>query len=136
MVRLTFNLKTYAGKNLEFLQIIGSIIIDLRKIKGCKSIDIKQSDTIKKEFYLQLNWQNKNLMLALLDKDEFEFFQGAIQVLCEPPIIEIREGEMVLNLDSGKTRNVNLSEQIISELRMTHKQSKPKYRNKKNKITN
>jgi len=125
MISIIFNLKTNTGKNLEFLQNLGSIIIELRKVNGCKSIDINQNDKIKEQFYLQLNWQNKNLMMALLDNNEFEIFQGAIQVLCEPPIIEIREGDMVLNIDSGKNRNANLSEQIKSELRMTHKQSKP-----------
>jgi len=121
MLSVIFNLKTNTGKNLEFLQTIGSIIIDIRKIEGCKSIDFKQNDNFKGQFYLQLNIESKNLMMVLLDTNEFGIFQGAIQVLCEPPIIEIRAGDKVLNIDSGKNRNTNLSDQIISEFRMIHK---------------
>jgi len=39
MVYIIFEIKTKPGMNLEFLQSIGSIIVDLRKVKDCIGID-------------------------------------------------------------------------------------------------
>ena len=116
MVSVTFNLKTNTGKNLEFLQTIGSIIIGLRKVEGCKNIDLQQDDKIKEQFSLQLNWQNKKRLMALIDSSEFEIFQGGIQVLCEPPLINIYDGHNTISKDAKKNRNNNFIEQIRIKL--------------------
>ena len=89
MISINFSFKTKPGMNLEFLQTIGSIIIDLRKVDGCKNIDLQQDDNVKEQFSLKLNLENKEQLIALLDYSKFEIFQGAIQVLCEPPQINI-----------------------------------------------
>ena len=116
MVSINFSFKTNTGKNLEFLQTIGSIIIDLRKVNGCKNIDIQQDDQIKEQFSLQLNWQNKKRLMALIDSKEFGVFLGAIQVLCEPSMIEIHVGHETIKIEDNNQKRDNLYERIKFEL--------------------
>lgn len=116
MIIINFTLKTNTGKNLEFLQTIGSIIVDLHKAKGCINIDLQQENDVKEQFSLKLNWENKELLMALFNNSEFEIFQGAIQVLCEPPLITIYDGQKTIIIDSKKNRNNNFIEQLRIEL--------------------
>lgn len=116
MIIINFDLKTNTGKNLEFLQTIGSIIVDLHKAKGCINIDLQQDNDVKEQFSLKLNWENKEQLMALFDNSEFEIFQGAIQVLCQPPLINIYDGHKTKIIDSKKNRNNNFIEQLRIEL--------------------
>ena len=116
MISINFSFKTKPGMNLEFLQTIGSIIIDLRKVDGCKNIDLQQDDNVKEQFSLKLNLENKEQLIALLDYSKFEIFQGAIQVLCEPPQINIYDRHNTIIIDARKNRNNNFIEQIRIEL--------------------
>ena len=116
MIIINFSLKTKTGKKLEFLQTIGSIIVDLHKANGCINIDLQQDENVKDQFSLKLNWENKEHLIALLDYNEFEIFQGAIQVLCEPPLINIYDGHKTIVIDSKKSRNNNLIELLRIEL--------------------
>jgi len=116
MVSINYNFKTNAGKNLEFLQTIGSIIIELRKVKGCKGIDIQQDDQIKEQFSLQLKWQNAKCLMCLFERTEFDIFQGAMKVLCQTPIVEINDGHKTIKIEDNNQNKDNLYERIKFEL--------------------
>jgi len=117
MISLIFNFKTISNKNLEFLQSIGSIIIDLRKVEGCMGIDLQQDDGDKNQFSLRLDWQNQKLVTELLESLEFEFLEGAIRVLCEAPTIEILNGHRIIITDIQKNKKTSIKKQILSELK-------------------
>ena len=117
MISLIFNFKTKSFKNLEFMQSIGSIIIDLRKVKGCTGIDLQQDDLDKNQFSLRLDWQNQIFVTELLESSEFEFLEGAIRVLCEAPTIEILNGHKTIITDIQKNRKTSIKKQILSELK-------------------
>ena len=117
MISLIFNFKTKSNENLEFLQSIGSIIIDLRKVKGCMGIDLQQDDRDKNQFSLRLDWQNRKLITELLERTEYEFLEGAIRVLCEAPTIEIINGHKTIITDMHKNRKTSIKKQILSELK-------------------
>lgn len=124
MIIINFTLKTNTGKNLEFLQTIGSIIVDLHKANGCINIDLQQDDDVKEQFSLKLNWENKEQLMALFDYKEFEIFLGAIQVLCQPPLINIYDGHKTIIIGSKKSRNNNLIELLRIELMDSENNSK------------
>lgn len=115
MIGVIFNFKTKSHTNLEFKQSIGSIIIDLRKVKGCKGIDLQQDDQDKDQFKLQLDWQNRNLLTELLERTEFEFLEGAISVLCEVPTIEIYDEQQTIT-DMPTNKKISIKKLIMSEL--------------------
>ncbi|MCK5368895.1 MAG: antibiotic biosynthesis monooxygenase [Cyclobacteriaceae bacterium] len=117
MISLIFNFKTKSNENLEFLQSIGSIIVDLRKVKGCMGIDLQQDDRDKNQFSLRLDWQNRKLITELLERTEYEFLEGAIRVLCEAPTIEIINGHKTIITDMHKNRKTSIKKQILSELK-------------------
>ncbi|MCK5467705.1 MAG: antibiotic biosynthesis monooxygenase [Cyclobacteriaceae bacterium] len=117
MISLIFNFKTKSNENLEFLQSIGSIIVDLRKVKGCMGIDLQQDDRDKNQFSLRLDWQNRKLITELLERTEYEFLEGAIRVLCEAPTIEIINGYKTIITDMHKNRKTSIKKQILSELK-------------------
>jgi quinol monooxygenase YgiN len=117
MISLIFNLKTSSNKNLEFMQAIGSIIIDLRKVKGCMGIDLQQDDKDKKQFRLRLDWQNQKLITELLVSSQYAFFEGAILVLCEVLTIEIINGHKTKITDMLKNKKTSIKKLILSELK-------------------
>jgi quinol monooxygenase YgiN len=117
MISLIFNLKTSSNKNLEFMQAIGSIIIDLRKVKGCMGIDLQQDDKDKKQFTLRLDWQNQKLITELLVSSQYEFLEGAIRVLCEVLTIEIINGHKTKITDMLKNKKTSIKKLILSELK-------------------
>lgn len=117
MISLIFNLKTSSNKNLEFMQAIGSIIIDLRKVKGCVGIDLQQDDKDKKQFTLRLDWQNQKLITELLVSSQYEFLEGAIRVLCEVLTIEIINGHKTKITDMLKNKKTSIKKLILSELK-------------------
>lgn len=99
------------------MQSIGSIIVDLRKVKGCIGIDLQQDDRDKDQFTLRLDWQNQKLITELLERTEYEFLEGAIRVLCEAPTIEIINGHKTIITDMHKNRKTSIKKQILSELK-------------------
>lgn len=117
MISLIFNFKTKSNENLEFMQSIGSIIINLRKVKGCMGIDLQQDDRDKNQFTLRLDWQNRTFIEELLERTEYEFLEGAIRVLCEAPTIEIINGHKTIITDMDKNRKTSIKKQILSELK-------------------
>ena len=117
MISLIFNFKTKSNMNLEFMQSIGSIIVDLRKVKGCMGIDLQQDDEDKNHLSLRLDWQNQIFVTELLESSEFEFLEGAIRVLCAAPTIEIINGHKTIITDMHKNRKTSIKKQILSELK-------------------
>jgi len=98
------------------MQAIGSIMVNLRKLKGCINIDFQRDDHDEDQFCLRLNWQNGESVRSLFVSKEFDVFQGAIQVLCIPPTVEIDARKKLIKIETDKYREVSLSEQIIDKL--------------------
>ena len=116
MVKIIFNLVTKPGMNLELLQSIGSIIIELRNLKGCIGTDFKQEPNDKDRFSLLLNGNNRKFIEKLLASKEYNFLEGAITVLCETPTIEITMGNKTTQIDQDKRGDISIKKQILSEL--------------------
>ena len=101
---------------LEFLQSMGSIIVDLHKIKGCASIDFQQDNEITEQFYVRLDWQGKQLLQAMLNTKEYEILEGAMKVLCEKPLVEISGVETKsIELKDSDLSGTNLYERLKLE---------------------
>jgi len=117
MISIIFNFKTKPSKNLEFMQSIGSVIVNLRKIKGCSGIDLQQDDSDKDQFTLQLNWQSRIFIKELLERKEYEILEGAIKVLCEELSIEIINGHKTIKTNMHTNRKTSIKNLIQSELK-------------------
>jgi len=112
-----FSFKTKAGMNLEFLQTMGSIIIDLHKVKGCVNIDFQQKDRDEDQFSLRLDWQNDKLIKELVRSKEYNIFEGAMKVLCQTPIIKINDVELkAIKIEDNNQKRDNLYKRIKFEL--------------------
>jgi quinol monooxygenase YgiN len=116
MTSIIFYLKTKPGKNLEFLQSVGTIITSIRNTKGCVSIDFKQRSEDKERFSLRLDWENKKYLLELLKIKEYEFLEGAILILCESPTIEVINTNNIGTIDVAKNKEKSIRSQIINKL--------------------
>jgi quinol monooxygenase YgiN len=116
MINIIFDFKTKPTKNLEFMQSAGSIIINLRNVKGCMGIDLQQDGRDKNKFKLNLNWQNQKLIRELLKSSEYEVLEGALRVLCEILTIELINGQQTTITDLLKSPTSSIKRQILSEL--------------------
>jgi hypothetical protein len=116
MVSINFHLEIKPGMNLEFMQSIGSIIIEIRKLEGCIGIDFKQDPLDKDRFSLLLNGNYQKFIKKLLDSAEFNFLEGAITVLCKPPTVEVTIENRIMRSDPEKNGNTSLKKRIMSEL--------------------
>ena len=116
MVNIIFKLKTKPNKYLEFMQSIGTIIVDLRNIKGCDAIDFQKDDQAKDRFYLRLDWKNRKDLTMLLESKEYNFLDGAISVLCEIPIIEIINDKTTMVTSLQVKSKTSIKHQILAEL--------------------
>jgi len=84
---------------------------------GCVGVDLQQDDRYKDQIILGIDLQNGEDLQALVGSKEFDFFQGAVKVLCTPPIIEINYGSKKIKIDTHQNPNVSLSKQISSKIR-------------------
>jgi len=116
MVSINFHLEIKPGMNLEFMQSIGSIIIEIRKLEGCIGIDFKQDPHDKDRFSLQLNGNYQKFIKKLLDSAEYNFLEGAITVLCKPPTVEVTIENRIMRSDPEKNGNTSLKKRIMSKL--------------------
>jgi quinol monooxygenase YgiN len=116
MVNIIFHLEVKPGKKLEFMQSIGSLIIELRRLEGCIGIDIKQDPNDEVRFSLALNGDNQKFIQKLLSSAEYNFLEGAIRVLCNTPTIEVTIGNKTTRIEPDKKGNISLKNQIISKL--------------------
>ena len=99
------------------MQSIGSIIVNLRKVEGCIGIDFQKDDKDNNRFLLQLDLENYGLIKTLLNNRNYNIFQGALEVLCEMPIVEINYGIKPIKIDTYKNRKISIRDQIMSELK-------------------
>jgi hypothetical protein len=116
MVNIIFQLEVKPGKKLEFMQSIGSLIIELRRLEGCIGIDIKQDPNDEVRFSLALSGDKQKFIQKLLSSAEYNFLEGAIRVLCNTPTIEVTIGNKTTRIEPDKQRNISLKNQIISKL--------------------
>jgi hypothetical protein len=98
------------------MQVIGSIIVDLRKVKGCIGVDFQQADENPDKFCLQIDLDNYSSITPVLKNENYNFLQGALEVLCEAPIVEISNGIEPIKIETSKKRNISIKNQILFEL--------------------
>jgi len=118
MISINLDFKTKSGKNLEFMQMIGSIIVDLQRLEGCIGLDLQQDNRYKDQFNLGIDLQNGEYIQSLLGSKEFDFFQGAVKVLCTPPMVEINDGSKKIKIDTNDNPQISMSKQIITKFRV------------------
>ena len=116
MVSVNFHFQIKPRMNLEFMQSIGSIIIEIRKLEGCIGIDFKQDPQDKDRFSLLLNGNNRKFIDKLLDSEEYDFLEGAITVLCKPTTVEVIIGNRIMRSDPETNGNTSLKKRIMSGL--------------------
>lgn len=122
MLVVDFNIETKRGKNLEFMQSIGSLIVGLRRVKGCMSIDFEQNSEDKHQLNLRLTWLDIALFKALLLREEYDIFEGAIGILCAPPIVEIKRLNAIIRIDMRRKQTLSLRNVIISKLKLINEE--------------
>ena len=116
MINIQFSFKTKPGMKLEFLQTIGSIMIDLHKVEGCINIDLQQDDQEKDQFYFRLDWQTRKYIKTLLRSKEYDILEGALKVLCQDPLVEICDVEKrTIKVEEYDLKGVYLYERIKYE---------------------
>ena len=116
MITIQFSFKTKPGMKLEFLQTIGSIMIDLHKVNGCINIDLQQDDQKKDQFYFRLDWQNSKLFKELFKTEEYNILEGAMKVLCQLPLVEISGVETKkIKIEKCDLKSNNIRERIKQE---------------------
>jgi quinol monooxygenase YgiN len=116
MTSIHFNLKTKPGMKLEFLQTMGSIIVDLHKVNGCMNIDFQQDGQSDDQFFIRLDWQSNQLLKAMFDSEEYGILEGAMKVLCEMPLVEISGVEnKSITMEGSDLKGINLYERIKLE---------------------
>ena len=98
------------------MQSIGSIIVDLRKAEGCIGIDFQQDNKDNDKFHLRFDWENIGLILLLLKTKNYNFLQGAMEVLCEAPIVKITNGIEPIKIDTSKKPKISMKDQIMAAI--------------------
>ena len=117
MISIIFSFKTKPGMNLEFLQTIGSIIVDLRHVEGCENIDFQQDHTDKEQFTFRMDWVSSQQIKTLITSKEYDVFEGAMKVLCHAPTVEINAAEQrKVQIQKSEQKEFNVFERIRSEL--------------------
>ena len=101
---------------LEFLQTMGSIIVDLHKVNGCMNIDFQQDSQADDQFFVRRDWQSNQLLKAMLSTEEYGILEGAMKVLCEMPLVEISGVEnKSITMEGSDLKGINLYERIKLE---------------------
>jgi len=99
------------------MQAIGSIIVDLRNVKGCIGIDLKQNNQDSNLMSLRVNWQTEKVVIELLESSQYEFLEGAINVLCEMLSIRITKDQKTIIADMPTNKKTNNKKLVLSELK-------------------
>ena len=102
------------------MQAVGSIIVNIRKLKRCIRVDFQQDEQDKDQFTIQLDWQDRKSINELLKSPEYFVFEGAIKILCEPPIIKISDENGIIHMEKKATTEANLNDQILDKLMETN----------------
>ena len=118
MTSIHFSFKTKPGMKLEFLQTMGTIIVDLHKVEGCINIDFQQDAQVNDQFYIRLDWQSNQLLEAMLNTKEYSILEGAMKVLCEKPLVEISGVKTKsITMENSDLRGINIYERIKLEFK-------------------
>ena len=118
MTSIHFSFKTKPGMKLEFLQTMGTIIVDLHKVEGCINIDFQQDAQVNDQFYIRLDWQSNQLLKAMLHATEYGILEGALKVLCQEPFVEIIGVETKsITMEDSDLRGINIYERIKLEFK-------------------
>ena len=116
MIHLHFSFKTKPGMKLEFLNTMGSIIIDLHKVEGCINIDFQLDSQVNDHFYIRLDWQSNQLLKDMLHTTAYGILEGALKVLCQKPLVEISGVETKSTaMEESDLKGINLLERIKLE---------------------
>ena len=79
MISIIFNFKTKPSKNLEFMQSIGSIIVNLRKVEGCIGIDFQKDAKDNNRFLIQIDLENYGLIKTILKNKNYNLSRSQLQ---------------------------------------------------------
>ena len=79
-------------------------------------VDLQQDEVHKDQFNLGIEVQNSEHIQSLLSSKEFDYYQGAVKVLCTPPIIEIKDRSNKILIDTHQNSKDSLIKQIGSKI--------------------
>ena len=98
MTKLIIRVKTRAHKELEFAQIMESLIKEFRKGPGCLSNHFKREQD--SEFRLASKWETMGELEKHYQSQLFSVLLGALHTLCESSEVKIVDGSRTLGMEA------------------------------------
>jgi len=98
MPKLIIRMKTRPRKELEFAQIMESLIKEFRKGPGCLSNHLKREQD--SEFRLASKWETMADLEKHFRSQLFSVFLGALRTLCESSEVKIVNGSRTLGMEA------------------------------------
>jgi len=98
MTKLIIRVKTRAHKELEFAQIMESLIKEFRKGPGCLSNHFKREQD--SEFRLASKWETMGELEEHFRSQLFSVLLGALHTLCESSEVKIVDGSRILGMEA------------------------------------
>ena len=98
MTEFIIRMKTRAHKELEFAQIMESLIKEFRKGPGCLSNHFKREQ--ESEFRLASKWETMGELEKHFRSQLFSVLLGALHTLCESSEVKIVDGSRTLGMEA------------------------------------
>jgi len=97
MIKLSIRVKTRPYKELEFAQIMESLVKEFRKGNECLSCHfVREKDG---RFRLTSAWENMNVLETHLQSTLFSILMGAFHALCEQPQVKVTDGSRIFGME-------------------------------------
>lgn len=84
MILLILRMKVLAEKRKELSQTINSLLISIRKEKGCRRCDFCGGMEDENEFHILEEWDTRESLNDHLKSERFRVLRGAMNLLQEP----------------------------------------------------
>ena len=84
-------------KCIEFEQTVFALRSEFRKTKGCLSYNIYKDTEHDTAYFLIGEWQKRDAMENHFQTSSSNVLLGAINNLCEPPLVKIRIASLLDN---------------------------------------
>lgn len=97
MTSFTIIVKTQRNKELEFAQIMESLVKEFRKRPGCLSCHFRREKN--SEFCLTSEWEIMNDLEEYFRSQLFSVMLGAFHTLCDPPEVKITDGKSLFGME-------------------------------------
>ena len=98
MAKLAIGVETIPRKDLEFSQIIESLVIEFRKSPGCLNYSFKREK--KSEFLLESEWETLEKLEEHFRCKLFSVLLGAFHTLCDIPKVKITDGKSSFGMEA------------------------------------